>query len=181
MFLHQYSKEGDELIQKAITFLVENFNKTGHNPKPVIIHTMRVAMYLYAQGQSVNVIVTALLHDIVEDTQVPIEEVEEKFGPEVAKLVLANTFKSDIEDYVQKYIDTFERNIAAGSEAALVKASDLLDNSYFYHLGAQDTWAKLYGKFSKFVEMSQPLIGDTQVWKDLVKRQEELKTKLNIS
>lgn len=51
-----YSKEDQELIQKAISFLVENFNKSGNNNKPVILHSIRLAMRLYDKGKKVEVI-----------------------------------------------------------------------------------------------------------------------------
>lgn len=176
-----YSKEEQELVQKAISFLVESFNKTGNNPKPVIFHSIRVAMYLYDKGADSTIVIAALLHDLLEDTQITSQEIKSMFGDDVAKLVEANSFKSDISDYVLQYLETFKRNISTGPQAVLIKASDLLDNADYYNLGQQEIWPKLYGKFSKFIEMSQPVIGDTEIWKDLKKKQIELKVGLNIS
>lgn len=155
------------LIQKAISFLVTNFNTTGNNPKPVILHSIRVAMYLYDMGEEANVIVAALLHDLLEDTKTTSEEIKTAFSDEVANLVEANSFKSEITDYVQKYMDTFERTISCGKNATLIKAADLLDNADYYTMGQPATWAKLLEKLSKFVEMSESIIGDTRVWHDL--------------
>lgn len=75
-----YSKEDQELIQKAISFLVENFNKSGNNNKPVILHSIRLAMRLYDKGKKASVVVGALLHDLLEDTQVTLSNITSKFG-----------------------------------------------------------------------------------------------------
>lgn len=181
MYHRIHSQEDERVIQNAIVYLVNNFTETGHNPKPVIIHTMRVAMYLYFSGAPVDVIVAAILHDLIEDTNISKSDIEKEFGSKIANLVDANSFKSTIQDYVLKYIDTFERNIAAGKEAVLVKAADLLDNADYYSLANIELQEKLYGKFAKFVELSQPLIGDTQLWQDLQARLIELKNELSIA
>ena len=59
-----YTKDEQEKIQSAIVFLVESFSKSGHNPKPVILHSIRVAMALYTMGESCNIVTAALLHDM---------------------------------------------------------------------------------------------------------------------
>lgn len=170
----------EKMIESAISFLVKSINTSGHNTKPVIIHSIRVAMYLYEKNQSVDVIIAALLHDVVEDTKIPIDEIRSKFGDKVANLVFANTFKSEIEDYEQRYSETFQRTIKAGFEATLIKAADLLDNSYYYQKGSPDTWARLYNKFSKFTEISESVIGENIVWRDLKSRLTDLKKELDL-
>jgi len=176
-----YSKEDQESIQKAISFLVENFNKTGNNSKPVILHSIRIALRLYDKGEKTSIVIGALLHDLLEDTKVSLSDISSVFGEEVAKLVEANSFKSEITDYVLKYVETFERNIACGRDAVVIKAVDLLDNADYYTLGQPDTWMKLYGKYTKFLEMSNELLSTSSIWKDLVEKQEYLKKQMNIA
>lgn len=175
-----YTKEEQEKIQRAIVFLVENFTKSGHNPKPVILHSIRVAMSLYFMGESCNVIIASLLHDMLEDTDVTYTQIEQEFGSEVVKLVEANSFKSEIEDFEKKYIETFQRNIAYGRDAAIIKAMDLVDNADYYTLGQPDTWLKLYGKYTKFMEMSESLLSQHEIWKLLIEKRDILKTQMNI-
>ncbi len=43
-------------IQSAIVFLVESFEKSGHNLKPVILHSIIVAMTLYTMEESCNIV-----------------------------------------------------------------------------------------------------------------------------
>ena len=75
--------------EKALIFLVENLTKSGNNPKPVGIHSVLVATRLYRHDYKKDVVVAALLHDIVEDTAVKIQEVKEKFEQAGHKLRLA--------------------------------------------------------------------------------------------
>lgn len=175
-----YTKDEQEKIQSAIVFLVESFSKSGHNPKPVILHSIRVAMALYTMGESCNIVTAALLHDMLEDTDVTFEQIEKEYGSEVAKLVEANSFKSEIEDFEKKYIETFERNIACGRDAAIIKAVDLVDNADYYTLGQPDTWLKLYGKYTKFMEMSERLLSQDEIWRLLIEKREVLNIQMKI-
>ncbi len=55
--------------------------------EPYIIHPIAVAKILVEMGMDTDTIVAALLHDVVEDTEVELREVESKFGSDVALLV----------------------------------------------------------------------------------------------
>lgn len=127
-------------------------------------------MYLYKLQVKPEIVVAALLHDLLEDTDVTSPEIEQAFGKDILNLVEANTFKSEITDYIEQYIETFKRNLEHGPDAALIKAADILDNSDYYHLAPQKMQEKLWGKLKKFLELSKPLIGETEVWKDLNKK-----------
>ena len=55
--------------------------------EPYIIHPLNVASILVGLGMDTETIIAALLHDVVEDTPVTLEEVSREFGREVALLV----------------------------------------------------------------------------------------------
>ncbi len=55
--------------------------------EPYIMHPLSVAMLLVDLGMDVACIVAALLHDVVEDTDIPLEAIKKQFGGEVADLV----------------------------------------------------------------------------------------------
>jgi (p)ppGpp synthase/HD superfamily hydrolase len=96
------SPEVDKQIEEAIKFLVFAFQKSGHNPKPVVLHSIRVGLHLYNLGYAKNIVIAAVLHDVLEDTDVKIEEVKLKFGENVARLVearaLMKVFKIKMKD-----------------------------------------------------------------------------------
>jgi GTP pyrophosphokinase len=52
-----------------------------------IIHPLAVAQILYDLGMDTTSIIAALLHDVVEDTETGNEQIQKKFGKEVAVLV----------------------------------------------------------------------------------------------
>ena len=55
--------------------------------EPYIIHPLHVALILIELGMDTACISAALLHDVVEDTPVTLEEIRQEFGGEVALLV----------------------------------------------------------------------------------------------
>ncbi len=55
--------------------------------EPYIIHPLNVALLQVELGMDTPSIVAALLHDVVEDTEVSLDTVKKKFGAEVAELV----------------------------------------------------------------------------------------------
>ena len=54
---------------------------------PYILHPTSVACIVAELGMDTDSICGALLHDVVEDTKVPLEEIRKKFGVDVAKLI----------------------------------------------------------------------------------------------
>lgn len=60
---------------------------------PYILHPMEAATIAGTMTDDIEIIISALLHDTVEDTPVTLEEIEDKFGSRVADLV-----KSETED-----------------------------------------------------------------------------------
>ena len=58
---------------------------------PYILHPMEAAVIVGTMTADQNLIAAAALHDVVEDTDVNIEEIEERFGKRVRELVGAET------------------------------------------------------------------------------------------
>jgi GTP diphosphokinase / guanosine-3',5'-bis(diphosphate) 3'-diphosphatase len=83
-----------------------------------IDHPLAVAELLSEIGCDDRVVAAALLHDVVEDTSADTAEIEERFGPEVARLVEAMTENDRIEPYEARKAEhrrrvTRDRNVAA--------------------------------------------------------------------
>jgi len=70
--------------------------------------------------------ITAVLHDVVEDSDHELQEVGEEFGAEIRDAVAALTKPDgdDDEDYLEEYIPRVKRNEIARA----VKRADLQDN-----------------------------------------------------
>src|SRR5947208_3703371 len=84
-----YDPDADEaLLNKAYVYAMtahgKQFRASGD---PYFAHPLEVAAILTDLKLDVPTIVTALLHDSIEDTLVTYEDVREKFGEEIANLV----------------------------------------------------------------------------------------------
>lgn len=83
-----YANPDLDLLRRAYA-LAESAHKdevrlTGH---PVISHPVTVAYRLAEMGLHINVVVAGLLHDIVEDSEITTEDLQEQFGEDIASLV----------------------------------------------------------------------------------------------
>ena len=68
----------------------------------------------------------------MEDTEVSPKFIAAQFGQEILKIITANTKNSKIEDADQRKVELVERCLAAGEEAIIVKAADVLDNFKYF-------------------------------------------------
>ena len=149
-------------------FLVLQMERAGNNPKPVVLHSIRVALYLYDQGYGRDIVVAAALHDLLEDSDTTPRQIEREFGPEVARLVEANTFDRDIADEGERDREMLLRCEGAGGDAMLIKAADILDNSRRWGLGPGDALSeRLLRKVGLCLELSGGALGDEPVRGDL--------------
>ena len=74
-------------IERALFFLSSALQESGHNIKPVFLHSIQVAEMLWERDFPQDIVIAAILHDVVEDTDVTIEEIKRKFGQQVAQYV----------------------------------------------------------------------------------------------
>ncbi len=103
-------KEAEELLSlahpnpTALFHTALNLAKKAHAPQqrksgePYIIHPILVASITALVSQDESMVIAALLHDVVEDTDYVIEEIEEIFGEDVAHMVEGMTKIEDIRD-----------------------------------------------------------------------------------
>ena len=165
----------DKQIEEAIKFLVFAIHGSGKNPKPVILHSVRVGLHLYNLGYDKDIVIAGILHDIVEDTNVKIEEVETKFGQKIAELVEANSVDENIEDKTERCQENFERCRKLGKDALIVKAADFFDNLDYYDLASTKGLKKwLLGKLKHFIDNSKDILKDEAIYKELVKKYERI-------
>ena len=86
--LYISSSEDRARILDAYNFIVdkhkEQFRKSG---EPYHHHLIEVAYILASLQCGPNTIISGLLHDVVEDTDVTVEEIKKRWGEEVSKIV----------------------------------------------------------------------------------------------
>ena len=90
--LYISSTEDRQRIQDAYDFIMQKhngqFRKSG---EPYYHHLIEVAYILASLQCGPNTIISGLLHDVVEDTDVTVEDIKKKWGEEVSKIVDALT------------------------------------------------------------------------------------------
>src|SRR5690242_15754724 len=130
-----YDPEADEdALNRAYVFSMKAHGlQKRASGDPYFSHPLEVAGVLTGMKLDTATIVTALLHDTVEDTLATIEDIEKLFGPEVATLVDGVTKLSKIElqsDHT-KQAENFRKFLLAMSRdirVLLVKLADRLHN-----------------------------------------------------
>jgi GTP pyrophosphokinase len=84
------NRPGDdlELLRRAYEFAAEQHKtQIRRSGEPFLSHPLEVAHLLADIKLDVTSLCAALLHDVVEDTKIPVEKIAEQFGPDVARLV----------------------------------------------------------------------------------------------
>jgi len=111
-----------DLAQKA-----HEHQTRKNSEEPYVEHPIRVAKILKEAGFREEVIIAGLLHDTVEDTDVTLEEIEEKFGSDVANIVAYHTEDKSLswEERKQHTIDVVK---TAPYEVKALIIADKLDN-----------------------------------------------------
>lgn len=75
-------------LQRAYEMAKEaHKNQFRHSGEPYIIHPIEVAKILYDLGMDCDSMTAALLHDVVEDTELTKDDIKVVFGEEIAELV----------------------------------------------------------------------------------------------
>ena len=82
-----------ELVSEAIAFAVKAHDgmRRKKSDAPYILHPMEAAVIVGTMTDDQNLIAAAALHDVVEDAEITIEEIEERFGRRVRELVASET------------------------------------------------------------------------------------------
>ncbi len=108
------------------------------NGDPYITHPLAVADILADYHLDVASLVTALLHDTVEDTKLTLAEVERRFGPAIAGLVdgVTKLTRLELQSDRTKQAENFRKLVLAMSKdirVLLVKLADRLHNMRTLH------------------------------------------------
>jgi len=129
-----YGVESVEIILKAFNYAEKaHQGQKRSSGEPYIIHPLEVALILLELGLDPDTIAAGLLHDVVEDTGSALQEVEDEFGPEIAKLVDGVTklsrleYKTKEEQQVENLRKMFVA-MAKDIRVIIIKLSDRLHN-----------------------------------------------------
>src|SRR5213595_3513458 len=128
-----------ELLRRAYVFSAyEHKGQVRHSGEPYLVHPLEVADLLADMKLDVVAVASGLLHDIVEDTQTPIERIKELFGPDIAHVVEGVTKLGAIpfSSSEERQAENFRKMLLAMVDdirVILVKLADRLHNMRTLH------------------------------------------------
>lgn len=123
-----------ERIARAFLFAADaheiQFRSSG---EPYITHPVAVACILADMRMDEESLQAALMHDIVEDTLIPMEQIVQNFGPKIAELVdgVTKLTQIDAQTKAQEQAENFRKMMLAVIEdirVIIVKMADRLHN-----------------------------------------------------
>jgi (p)ppGpp synthase/HD superfamily hydrolase len=113
---------GEVGTEEARAFVNEAYRSRSEDED--IDHPFAVARLLQNDGQPPVLVTAGLLHDVLEDTDVSSDELRERFGPEVTRIVGALTQDPSISGYEERKAALRRQILDAGSDAATVALAD---------------------------------------------------------
>jgi len=123
-----------DLIRRAWEFsLAQHQGQKRDSGEPYVVHPLEVAQVLAEMKMDSTAIAAGLLHDAVEDTPVTTEEIEEKFGEQVAHIVEGVTKLDKIqfanrEDRQAENIRKMLLAMVTDVRVVMIKLADRLHN-----------------------------------------------------
>ena len=134
-YMHSCHRKKVDIIAKAF-----NFARQAHkgvrrlSGEPYIMHPIAVAQIVSEEiGLGSTSICSALLHDVVEDTEYTVEDIENMFGPKVAQIVdgLTKISGGIFGEQASAQAENFKKLLLTMSEdirVILIKIADRLHN-----------------------------------------------------
>ena len=138
-------------LAKAVTFATESHARAQQVRKgtdiPYIVHPMEVMSILQRMEAGTDLLCAGLLHDVVEDTDVTLDEVHAEFGDAVADLVGAHTEDKTLSWEERKRLSN-EHLKNAPKEVRMLILADKLSNmrsigaDIYQHGDSEEYWEK---------------------------------------
>ena len=164
-----YIDELDEnFLEKAYDFaLAAHKGQKRVSGEDFVLHPLRAALILTKLKVDQETLVAAMLHDILEDTEVSSEDLEAEFGKTVTKLVVGVTKLNKLrinEDAAERQIESLRKMflvMAKDLRVLLIKLADCLHNMYTLDVFSADKRKRIA---RKTIEIYAPLADRLGVW-----------------
>ena len=128
-----YTSDDEVLMLAAFELAVEAHKEQRRKSgEPYIFHPIEVARICAAEiGLGPTAITCALLHDVVEDTPITLQEIQEQFGDKVAMIVDGLTKLDGLHNATSQQAENFKKvltTLADDVRVVLIKMADRLHN-----------------------------------------------------
>lgn len=181
-----------DLLDRAIVFAVKAHHNTERRGKgfPYIVHPMEAVEVVATITPDQELLAAAALHDIIEDTDVTVEQICAEFGDRVANLVHAESDRfveelSEAESWRDRKQEAIDRLAAAPHDAKIVALGDKLSNMRAiwrdYQVKGDELWKifhvtdkELHEWHYRGLAASLSELGDTFAYKEFVRLIDEV-------
>jgi GTP pyrophosphokinase len=130
-----HARLDEELLVRAYRFSEEaHRGQTRNSGEPYVIHCIEVAKILADLQLDSTTVASGLIHDVVEDTSVELEDVEREFGKEIAAIVDGLTKIAKLPNSgsnQDRQVESYRKlllSIAKDARVIIVKLADRLHN-----------------------------------------------------
>lgn len=105
---HSFDYENNGRLEEAIQFAMDAHKGQTRkgSDKPYILHPIETLQILSSMDADTNLMIAGILHDTIEDTDVTLLDIYDKFGADVAALVNGHTEDKRKIWYMRKLITT---------------------------------------------------------------------------
>ena len=149
-----------ELLDRAIVFAVRAHAGTERRCKgfPYIVHPLEAVGIVATMTSDQELLAAAALHDVVEDTDIMLEQIRDEFGERIAALVAAETDElypevHDVESWRKRKQAAIDRLASASLDAKMVALGDKLSNmraiARDYAVQGDELWNRFRSKDRK--------------------------------
>lgn len=132
---HPLSSEDQKFVAEAYAFATEaHRGQKRKSGEDYILHCLHVTKILAEIGMDEKTLAAGLLHDVPEDTGITLQEIEKKFGPEVAYLIDGITklgkikLRGSKEEYFLENLRKMFMAMAQDIRVVIIKLADRLHN-----------------------------------------------------
>ncbi len=142
------------LLDKAIIFAVNAHANTERRGKgfPYIVHPLEAIEIVATITSDQEMLAAAALHDVVEDTDISIDDIEKEFGKRVASLVASEseepiTDKSETDSWRERKLAAINRLENSSRDAKIIAMGDKLSNMRAIYHDYMELGDKLWDRF----------------------------------
>ncbi len=134
LFPTQYDPDEIALMEKAYAMASKaHAGQIRFSGEPYIMHPVAVSRILFDLGMDHESLIAALLHDVVEDTDITLQDIEETFGKDVANLVdgVTKLGKVPTATWEERQAENIRKMLIAMSQdirVIIIKLADRLHN-----------------------------------------------------
>ena len=116
--------------EEAIHFVFKAFNNMKRKKEDISLafHSISVATILLNKKYDKEIVLTGLLHDIIEDSEYTYNDLKEKFGEKIADNVSMLSENTNIKDYQERKLEFIERLNNSPEYIIIVEIADKLQN-----------------------------------------------------